>query len=200
MKKRTFLLTLLAILFITIGYNITVSTNKALLKEHTELEEAYTKLKKEYAKEEEKYAELGKDYAEIEKENAQLKESIEKIQNLPDIEVHLIDDHNEVIELTPCNSFALANENATEYYLKPDQSDMDATKFYVTINTDATEVDILWFYGNGEIRSIMDRVGNVDNVYSFNMNTFDPIGCDNRSTFIIKIDGKLVYTSIFYSH
>ena len=141
-----------------------------------------------------RYYELEEDYNELKSSYTKLQEEYERSQDLPDIEISLIDCLGNFFELTPHSSLVASQKDYTKCrYSRGHEGVGVACKVTITCN-DGEEVEgIYWVDNNGEIKSVMDDVSNLDNTYILRIL---PKGYRINS-FIIKYNGKNVYVSFY---
>lgn len=137
------------------------------------------------------YYELEEDYNELESSYTKLQEEYNKIQNLPDIVVTLIDDRNEVVDLTLHTSLEESQKNYTPFYRSAFADAFDPYNVTITCNNSNKIDDVYWVHVDGEIESCMNEVYNLDNTYTLQ------IIPNNRHvhSLIIKCGDKNIYTS-----
>ena len=134
--------------------------------------------------------ELEEDYNELKSSYRKLQEEYKKFQNLPDIAISLIDDRNEVVELTLHSSLEASQKFYTKYYSSIGQA-FNHYDITITCNNGERVDDVYWVDTNGEIKSFMDRVSNLDNTY---IHQIIPNFLYVHSL-IINCNGKNIYTS-----
>lgn len=184
MSKRSY--ARLVLLILVMAFALTGCGN-SYQAEFEELQQKYGSLSTQY------YA-LSENYNELESAYNKLQEEYEKLQNLPDIVVSLIDDKDEVRELTLHSSLEASQKAYTEYYYSTFSRGFNQYVVTITFNNEETLDDIYWVSVRGEIRSVMDKVSNSDNTYTLSIT---PNYLCVHSLILKCSDGKTIYTSFY---
>lgn len=140
-----------------------------------------------------RYYELEKDYNELKSSYTKLQEEYKKIQDLPDIVISLVDDRDEVVDLTLHSSLESSQKSYTPYYYHS-TGHVNHYNVTITCNNNGEKIDdIYWVHSDGEIESLLDSVNKLDNTYIFQITSWT---CELHSI-IIKCNSKNFYTSIY---
>lgn len=143
-----------------------------------------------------RYYELEEDYNELESSYTKLQEEYKKIQDLPDIVISLIDDRDEVVDLTLHSSLEASQKSYTKYYYSTGTRGFNQYNVTITCNNGEKVDDIYWVHVDGEIESVMDEVSNLDNTYTLQITP----NFLHVHSLIIKCNGKNIYTSFYATH
>ncbi len=139
--------------------------------------------------------ELQQKYSQLEEDYAKLQEEYERIQNLPNIEVCLIDDRDKTIKLEIYPSLNESQKAYTEYFCAVGKS-VHQYNITITCNNGEKVDDIYWICDDGKIESIMDNVSNIDNTYVIQVTTH----IQYIHSLILKCNNNTVYTSFYGSY
>ena len=140
-----------------------------------------------------KYSKLQEDYNNLKNSYVKLQEECKKLQQLPDIVISLIDDRNQVVDLTLHSSLEESQKDYSKCYYRIGSYGTNKYNVTITCNNGESIDDIYWIHLDGEIESFMDKVDNLDNTYTFQItpNSY------HVDSIIIKCNNKNFYTSIY---